>query len=255
MMPAAHLIVVERRGGVAGLTFNRPSQRNALSVEMMDEMIAALDAVAAREDAPVLLLRGNGPAFCAGFDLGAAVNRPDVMVRYIEQLAQITRRLRRLPQVVVAAVQGAAVAGGCAIVAACDFVFAGPEAQFGYPVHRLGISPAVNIPVLRQTIGDGAAREVLLSGRLFGADEAQRLGLVSRKVASTDAVQPEAQAWCTALCEKGITALRATKQWIGELDGSLNDAAFDDAMHASAQGAAESEGVALLARFWEKRRG
>lgn len=238
---------------VVTLTLNRPAQRNALSVEMMDQMIGALDAVAAREDAAVLLVRGEGPAFCAGFDLGAAVDRPEVMSRYIEQLAEITRRLRRLPQVVVAAVHGPALAGGCAIVAACDFVFAGPEARFGYPVHRLGISPAVNIPVLRQAIGDGPARELLMSGRIIDAAEAKRLGLVSHVVASTDAMQREAAQWCAALCDKGRVALRATKQWIGEIDGSLDDAPFDAAMAASRDGAAQPEAVERLRAFWSGR--
>lgn len=247
-------ILIDRFGEVPTLTLNRPAQRNALNVPMMDEMIAALEAVAHREDAAVLLVRGEGPAFCAGFDLGAAVDRPDIMARYIEQLAQITRGLRRLPQVVVAAAHGPALAGGCAIVAACDFVFAGPEAQFGYPVHRLGISPAVNIPVLRQAIGDGPARDVLMSGRLFGAEEAQRLGLVSHVVASTDAVQGEAEQWCAALCDKGRVALRATKQWIGEIDGSLDDAPFDAAMKASAHGARQEEAVEMLRESWRRRR-
>lgn len=247
-------ILIDRFGEVPTLTLNRPAQRNALTVAMMDEMIAALDAVGANKDAAVLLVRGEGAAFCAGFDLGAAVDRPDIMVRYIEQLAQITRGLRRLPQVVVAAVHGPALAGGCAIVAACDFVFAGPEAQFGYPVHRLGISPAVNIPVLRQAIGDGPARDVLMSGRLFGPIEAQRLGLVSHVVASTDAVQREAEQWCAALCDKGRVALRATKQWIGEIDGSLDDAPFDAAMKASAHGARQEEAVEMLRESWRRRR-
>ncbi len=238
---------------VAALALNRPAQRNALSVEMMDEMVAALDEIADCDEIIAVLLCGDGPAFCAGFDLGAAVDRPDVMKRYIEQLAQITRRLRRLPQMVVAAVQGPALAGGCAIVAACDFVFAGPEAQFGYPVHRLGISPAVNIPVLRQTIGDGAARELLMSGRIINADEAKRLGLVSHLVSQTADVRPEAEKWCAALSGKGRTALRATKRWLGELDGSFDDAPFDAVMNASADGAAQPEAIRRLRDFWSKR--
>jgi len=248
------LILTDARAGFEVMTLNRPAQRNALSVAMMDEMIGALDAVAAQGEAAVLLLCGNGPAFCAGFDLGAAVDRPEVMVQYIEHLSQITRRIRRLPQVVVAAVQGVALAGGCAIVAACDFVFAGQEAQFGYPVHRLGISPAVNIPVLRQTMGDGAARELLVSGRVIDAGEAQRLGLVSHRAASTESLGAEAEQWCRTLAAKGHTALRTTRQWIGELDGSTDDAPFDAAMAASAHGAAQPEAIERLREFWNSRR-
>ncbi len=235
------------------ITLNRPEQRNALSEAMMAALIDAIDSIAPREGCAVVLLRGAGPAFCAGFDLAEAVAQPGLMSRYIEQLGAITRSLRRLPHVVVAEVQGAALAGGCAIISACDFVMAAPEAQFGYPVHRLGVSPAVTIPTLRQTIGDGAARELLMGGRVIDAIEAHRIGLVSHLVATAHSLSAETSALCQSLASKGPMALRTTKRWINELDGSMDDVAFDAAVAASATNAGGPESAQLLRSFWERR--
>jgi len=236
------------------ITLNRPEQRNALNAAMMAALIDAVESIAPREGCSVVLLRGAGSAFCAGFDLAEAVAQPGLMSRDIEQLDAITRSLRRLPQVVVAAVQGAALAGGCAIVSACDFVVAAPEASFGYPVHRIGVSPAVTIPTLRRTIGDGPCRALLMGGRIIDAIEAHRIGLVSHLAASASSLDAEYIALCQSLASKGPLALRTTKRWINELDGSMDDAAFDAAVAASATNANEPESRQLLQSFWERRR-
>ena len=167
----------------------------------------------------------------------------------------MNRALRRLPQVVVAAVQGAALAGGCALLSACDFVFVAPDATLGYPVHRIGVSPAVTIPTLRLAAGDGPARALLMSGRLIDGREAVRIGLASHLAESSATLHDEATAFCRALAEKGPNALRATKAWLNELDGSLDDAPFDRAAIASASLADGDEAVAMLRAFWSKRKG
>ncbi len=219
----------------------------------MSALIEAIDS-AGRDDASVVLLGGRGPSFCSGFDLADAVTLPGLMSRYIEQLGTITRRLRRLPQIVVARVQGAALAGGCAMVSACDFVVAAPNAQFGYPVHRIGVSPAVTVPTLRQTLGDGRCRETLMGGRIIDGREGHRIGLVSHLAASTDSIEGEAQSLCRCLADKGPNALRATKRWINELDGSLEDAAFDATAAGTAFLASEPQSEQLLRDFWNRRR-
>ncbi len=244
--------MASRSGGVITVTLNRPEQHNALSESMMSALLDAIES-AERIDVAVVLLRGGGPSFCSGFDLADAVARPGLMSQYIAQLGAITRRLRRLPQAVVVAVQGAALAGGCAIVSACDFVVAAPEAQFGYPVHRIGVSPAVTIPTLRKTIGDGRCRETLMGGRIFDGREGYRIGLVSHLADSAETVESEALALCRCLADKGPVALRATKRWINELDGSLNDAAFDAAVAGTASLADDPASEQLLRDFWSRR--
>ncbi|MCC6908657.1 MAG: enoyl-CoA hydratase/isomerase family protein [Phycisphaerales bacterium] len=250
---AADLVDVDLSGTVSVLTLNRPEQRNALTSGMMSRMIDALEEIASG-DGGVVLLRGNGPSFCAGFDLADAVAQPGLMGRYIEQLGAIARALRRVPQVVVAAVQGAALAGGCAIVSACDFVVASPQSQFGYPVHRIGVSPAVSIPTLRQLIGDGRCRSMLMGGQIIDGAEAARLGLVSHLLHAGTGIDDAARRLCESLAGKGQVALRATKRWISELDGSLEDAPFERSTAASAAAAVEPEAQRLVQAFWSLRR-
>ncbi len=250
---AADLIQVDLSGPIGVLTLDRPEQRNALTSAMMSRMIDAIEELASG-DSGVLLLRGNGPSFCAGFDLADAVAQPGLMGRYIEQLGAITRALRRLPQVVVAAVQGAALAGGCAIVSACDFVVASPQSQFGYPVHRIGVSPAVSIPTLRQHIGDGRCRAMMMGGEIIDGARAAGIGLVSHLVGTDSEIEDAAGQICDSLADKGQVALRATKRWINVLDGSLEDAPFDAATAASAAAAVEPEAQRLLQSYWSRRR-
>lgn len=238
---------------VAAVTLNRPKRRNALNTAVMTALVDSIQSIAPREGCSVVLLQGTGPAFCAGFDLADAVAQPGLMSCYIKQLGAITRAVRRLPQVVVAAVQGAALAGGCAIVSACDFVIAAPDAQFGYPVHCIGVSPAVTIPTLRHTVGDGRCRETLMGGQIIDGCEAHRIGLVSHLAQSSGSLESEADALCKLLASKGPIALRTTKQWINELDGSMDDAPFNAAVWASALNAGEPEATRLLQEFWARR--
>lgn len=239
---------------IATIALNDPSKRNALSLAMFD----ALDEVIARlthdDTIHIVLLRGEGLAFCAGFDLAAAVDDPDLLPQFIHRLSGVLRGLRRLPQVVVAAVHGAAIAGGCALVSACDFVFVAPDAKLGYPVHAMGISPAVTIPTLRQALGDGAARALLMSGEIIDGARAREIGLASHLAGSGDGVVQEALAYCRNLAEKGPHAPRVTKAWLNELDGSLDDSRFSRPTNDSARAAQRPEARAMLAAFWARRR-
>lgn len=248
------LVQSDRSGGVRLVTLCRSEQHNALTQTMMEQLLGAIESASQDDDAMVVRLRGSGPSFCSGFDLAAAVDQPGLMSRFIESLGRITLALRRLPQVVVAEVQGSALAGGCAIVSACDFVVAEPGARFGYPVHRIGVSPAVSLPTLRQRIGDGSARALLMSGRVIDAAEAHRIGLVTHLAASASSLPGAAQDLCRLITSKGRIALRATKRWIGELDGSLDDAAFEAATTGSAADADGPEARELLRAFWQQRR-
>jgi methylglutaconyl-CoA hydratase len=175
------------------------------------------------------------------------------MAEFIMRLSRLNRALRRLPQVAVAEVRGAAIAGGCAILSACDFVFAARDAKLGYPVHRIGVSPAVTIPTLQQAIGPGAARSLLMSGELIDAEETHRIGLVTHVSDASEAVSIDAMKHCRALATKGTHALRITKKWLNELEGSLDETAFDGSANASAAMTATQEARRLLANWQHKR--
>ncbi len=242
-------------GAWLDLRLNRPGARNALSLAMLDALNARLDQAADLPHA-VLQLSGAGPVFCAGFDLEEAVATPGTLGAMIRRLGTICRRLRTLPQVVVAQVQGAALAGGCALVSACDFVIADPEATFGYPVHAIGVSPAVTLPTLTASLGHDRARSLTLSGRIVSALEAQRLGLVSHiaEAPGDEALQTLTRTVLESLAAKGPHALRTTRAWLTELEDLAAHPGAEGAAEDSAQAAEKPQARALLREFWDARR-
>ena len=247
------LIIVDNQGPLVSIVLNDPQRRNALGMAMFDSLEKAVRDVAGNEKCRVVLLEGNGKAFCAGFDLGAAAEQPQLMGDYIQRLSDLNKMLRGLPHVVVVGVQGAAIAGGCAMLSACDFVVMSAEAQVGYPVHRLGVSPAVTIPTLQQAIGSGAARNLLLGGRLIDGNEAKRIGLATHLVESNAQVHDEALNVCHAILEKPSESLRITKAWLNELDGTQDEARFDGPTQGSIDLTQGDEASEMLRTFWANR--
>lgn len=246
-------VTVNRDASNAIIAMDRPDQRNALDIAMFDAIDDALAKVASDADLVSCVLIGHGPAFCAGFDLPRVIDDPALMGRYIERLSTTIRAIRRLPQVVIASVQGAAIAGGCAIVSSCDFVVATAESSFGYPVHRIGVSPAVSLPTLRLTIGDGEARALMQSGRIINGTEAKRLGLVSHLAGSEDDLLPATRRLVEQLAQHGPNAVRVTKAWMNELDGSLDDTSFEQTSTKTADLAGGDEAIRRLDEFWTRR--
>jgi enoyl-CoA hydratase/carnithine racemase len=247
------LVTWKRSGPVAEIVLNDPARRNALGLAMFDALETSIASVRDDPALRIVLLRGEGAAFCAGFDLAAAVEDPALMGQFIRRLSRAVRDIRRLPQVVVIAVQGAAIAGGCALLGAGDFVVMAADARAGYPVHRLGVSPAVTIPALAAAIGSGPARVLLLSGRLIDGAEAHRIGLATDLSESGEVVLDDARRLCDLLASKPSAAQRITKSWLNELDGSVDDARFDSAAEGSIELAAGDEARRLLREFWQAR--
>ena len=255
---AHDLVQFEMAGRVATLTLSDPAKRNALSSAMFDALEARLrgiqdESTASVRSEHVLRLRAAGKAFCSGFDLSAVVEEPALLESFILRLSDLTRTLRRLPMIVIAEVHGAALAGGCALVSACDLVIAAPSATFGYPVHALGISPAVTIPTLMPRTGEGPARALLLGGEIISTAQAESIGLVTRVSASDATLVSEADALCDTIAGHGANALRATKDWLNQLDSSLDDARFDGPAQSSARAAMHPNAVAQLRDAWQKR--
>ncbi len=215
------LVEMEFSAGVARVGLDDARRRNALGMEMFDALAGAIEQVRPSQ-ASVLLLHGRGRAFCSGFDLAAAASDPAIVATFIERLGGLIVALRRLPQVVVGAVHGAAIAGGCAMVSACDVVVVSATAKLGYPVHRLGLSPAVSAATLQQSIGAGAARAIMLGGQLIDGAAATRMGLADVLCPTDEDVLPRAEALCSTIAGNGPDALRTTKHWLNELDSSLD---------------------------------
>src|SRR6185369_13901466 len=170
---------------VAFITLNRPEKRNAVSFELVSELLAALDEIE-QSPAQVVIVTGAGKAFCAGLDLeelkGLLGKTHDENVRDSARMAELFRRVYDFPRPMIAAVNGAAIAGGTGFATMCDFTLAVPEAKFGYTEVRIGFVPAIVSSMLVWQVGHKVARDLLLTGRLFDAAEAHALGLVNEVV-------------------------------------------------------------------------
>ena len=177
-------ITVERDGDVAVVTLNRPEKRNALSLQMMRELDAALAEIAPDPQARVVVLRGEGPAFCAGHDLRELVDRDvDVYRTIFDACVKLMARIAEIPQPVIAEVARVATAAGCQLVAACDLAVASTEATFATPGVRIGLFCSTPMVALTRAIGRKRAMEMLLTGDSIDAPTALAWGLVNRVVA------------------------------------------------------------------------
>jgi methylglutaconyl-CoA hydratase len=209
---------VRRDGGVLRLTLARPDKRNALSPELID---ALADAFADAGDARAVVLRGEGPSFCAGADLEwmrASIDlRPEENVADARRLDALMSAVDGCPAPVVAGVQGHAIGGGCGLLACCDVVVAARDAQFGLGEVKLGLVPAVISPYVLARVGTGAARHLFVTGERFDGETALRIGLVHRLADDLDAAVeavvadfraggPEAVRLAKRLARGGLTA-------------------------------------------------
>jgi len=232
--PWVRRVDVEPRSvGIAEIVLDRPDKRNAQMPAMLAEVARLTTEISADSAVRAIVLRGEGPVFCAGFDLELCNTNDTALSALLRTLSAAIRALRRARQPVVIAAHGAAVAGGCALLAAGDLVISHASAKLGYPVLRLGISPSVNAPALRASLTDAEVRRKLLVPELFSGEEARRIGLVHQLVDLPEDVVPRAQIEAIELAKKPPDALAATKRWLNELDGSLDDARFDEALAVS----------------------
>ena len=201
---------------IAHIELTNPDRRNALTVDVLHSIAEQANAASASS---VLLLTGQGRVFCSGFDMDLVRTRDSYLQQLITALSCAIKAIRRCNATTVVHVQGAAIAGGCALAMACDIVTAQPDAKFGYPVHALGISPAVTLPVLLPAAG-GRARSLLMGGDLVTGEIMHAHGIVHQLCNNPDAL-------VQTLLQRGTHASHATKQWLNELEGALCDRRFD----------------------------
>src|SRR5438093_13347818 len=179
-------LLLDITGNLATLTLNRPDTRDASSAAISSELQSALDAVE-KSHARVGILTGNGQAFSAGIDLemlaAIAQQSPTENQEDSRRMAKMFRRIWSFPKPLIAAVNGAALAGGCGIATICDFTLAVPEAKFGYTEVKIGFLPAIVSVFLSRQIGEKKTRDLLLTGRVIEAAEAKEMGLVNEIVA------------------------------------------------------------------------
>ena len=238
---------VERTGRALTLTLDRPEKRNALDRGTIEALHAGLEEAALDAAVRVVVLRGAGKDFCAGADLAElleSVGRPlDENAADALRLGELFLRIRALEKPVVSVVQGRALAGGCGLATACDLVLAGASSQFGYPEVERGFVPAMVLSLLRRQVGERTAFELVATARMLAAEEALRLGLVSRVVADAS-LDGEAESVVGRLGDASPTALGLTKRLLYELDGR----SFDEGIRLGAR-------INALARSSEEFRG
>jgi methylglutaconyl-CoA hydratase len=210
------LVLYELTPPAAVLTINRPDRRNALSRALIAALTDAFRRAAADPGARAVVLTGSGTAFCAGMDLdelrGTLENTAEAELVWDDaaKLSELYELIYTLPKPTVAAVNGAAVAGGAGLVTVCDLALAVPTAKFGYPEVRRGLVAAMVMPHLLRHVGERAARWLLLTGELIDAEGAKRHGLIN-SVVPPDELRGRALEWCSLLAEGGPKALATTK--------------------------------------------
>lgn len=185
-------LILEIAGEIAHITLNRPDKRNAMSATMMAELQTALDEIE-KSHARVGILTGAGKAFCSGMDLemlaAIAQQSPAENQEDSRRMAKMFRRIWSFPRPLIAAVNGAALAGGCGIATLCDFTLSVPEAKFGYTEVKIGFLPALVSVFLTRQIGEKKARDLLLTGRILEAAEAKEFGLINEIVSGEKLIE------------------------------------------------------------------
>jgi methylglutaconyl-CoA hydratase len=203
-------------GPLAIVTLNRPDKRNAISYELIEELLRALVEIE-NSAAQILILTGAGKAFCSGMDLDnlrSIIGRTEEENRADSQMmAHLFRTLYEFPKVTIAAVNGPAIAGGCGLATLCDFTLASTEARFGYTEVRIGFVPAIVSTFLLRQVGEKQARDLLLTGRIIGAEEAFRMGLVN-EIVTADKLLARARELTAALLQNSPASLLATKRML-----------------------------------------
>lgn len=250
------LVRVEDEGGVRTITLNRPEKRNALTPELQDQLTAALEG-ADDAGARVVLIAGEGEAFCAGLDLAVLREMAGFTTeQHRIEAARVARMFRAVWECdlpTIAVVQGPAIAGGTGLATMCDFTIAAPEAKFAYTEVRIGFVPALVSAYLSLQVGAKVARELLLSARIFDAEEARRLGLVTEVVAP-EGLRARAAELAQQLMANSPEGMRATKRLLRAQQRDWMRTAQELAMEANAEGRQTADFREGVASFLEKRK-
>src|SRR5579859_5552193 len=255
-MPSYNTIRIESDGTLALITLNRPDKRNAISAAMIGELLTALNDVESGSER-VAIITGAGKAFCAGMDLDAlkslATQSPEQNLADARGTAGFFRRLWSFPKPLIAAVNGAALAGGCGIATLCDFTLAVPEAKFGYTEVKIGFLPAIVSVFLTRQIGDKQARNLLLTGRLVEAAEALSLGLIT-EIVPRERLMQRAHELADVLIAASPISLTRAKRLLTSAAAASVDADLERAILENARIRCTADFKEGLASFLEKRK-
>src|SRR6266404_7213318 len=246
------ILVEKQTPQIAVVTLNRPERRNALTLELLTELCAAIKAASDEPQGRIVILRGAGAAFCTGLDLKDAADQSKAHAT-AELVAKALTTLAETRLVTIAAVHGAAVAGGAGIMSACDFVVAAEKTKIGYPEVRRGLVAGLVMTFLRRQVGERIMRELLLGSELIDAEHAKEIGLVNRVVPPNELMN-QAQKFADAALQGAPGALVQTKKLIEELWSTSVKEDVDLALKYHMQARESAEAREGIAAFNEKRK-
>jgi methylglutaconyl-CoA hydratase len=246
------VVLIEKQSPqITVVTLNRSERRNSLTIELLNELIAAIRVASDEPRERVLILRGAGAAFCTGLDLKEAADLKKAQMT-AELVAKTLITLAETRLVTIAAVHGAAVAGGAGIMSACDFVVAAEKTKIGYPEVRRGLVAGLVMTFLRRQVGERNMRELVLGGELIDAERAREIGLVNRVVAPGQLIN-EAQKFADSVLQGAPNAVAETKRLIEELWSTSVKEDVDLALKHHMQARESTEASEGIAAFNEKR--
>jgi methylglutaconyl-CoA hydratase len=251
-------LTTSEANGIFTVTLRRPEKRNAISYELIADLLEALKQ-AEKSASHVLIITGAGKAFCAGMDLedlkalGAKEKTHKQHVEDSRTMARLFRAIYDFPKPSIAAVNGAAIAGGTGIATLCDITLAVPEAKFGYSEVRIGFVPAIVSTFLMRQVGEKQARDLLLTGRLIDAAEACRIGLINEMV-SPENLMARAQEIAALLMENSPASVRATKELLSKNVNAELDQQIEAAVEQNARMRLTADFREGVAAFLEKRK-
>ncbi|MDQ2833402.1 MAG: enoyl-CoA hydratase-related protein [Acidobacteriota bacterium] len=249
-------VLVTEIDGVRTVTLNRPERRNAMTPEMQEELIGAMNEAAASQ-CRVVVFKGAGESFCAGLDLSSLRKMNDKSAAEhtadAERIARLFRTLYEMPKPTIAVVHGAAIAGGTGLATICDFTLAAPGAKFAYTEVRIGFVPALVSAFLTLQVGDKRARDLLLTGRVFSGEEALRLGLVNEVVAFEE-LEKRVRELADVLKANSPESIAATKRLLAAQNKEWLDASIARALLVNAEARGTHDFREGVAAFLEKRK-
>jgi methylglutaconyl-CoA hydratase len=249
-------LLLDITGNLATITLNRPDKRNAISAAMISELQSALDEIE-KSHARVGILTGNGKAFCAGMDLemlsAIAQQSPSENQEDSRRMAKMFRRIWSFPKPLIAAVNGAALAGGCGIATLCDFTLAVPDSKFGYTEVKIGFLPAIVSVFLSRQIGEKRTRDLLLTARIIEPTEAKEIGLIN-EIVPVEKLMERAKELAEILIAASPSSLTRAKRLLTSAAAAGVDADLERAILENARIRSTPDFKEGLASFLEKRK-
>ncbi len=223
--------------GIARITLNRPEKRNALDREMVAGIRQALAETAENSEVRVVVLTGAGKDFCSGADLAALQQMQEAGVMEhlsdAHRMADLFLDMRRHPRLIIAIVRGRALAGGCGVATAADIVLAEESAQFGYTETKIGFVPAIVMAILRRSVNERRALELLATGEIIPARAALELGMINR-VYPDNTFEADSESYIEQLASRSRSAVTLTKSLLYQMDGASFEAALSAGVQTNA---------------------